>query len=216
MSNKILIVEDDTILLESLQDLLEENGYGVKISTNSDDAVNLTYKEKFDLYLLDINIPFVSGIELLKSLRDANDKTPAVFLTSHTDKGKLKEGFLSGGDDYITKPFDNDELLLRIKAILNRTKPSMLKAGNLELNEENKQIYLNSNPLSLSKREYELLRLLMKNYKNTVPKELILYELWKYEDGGSEGAIRVYINRLKSVIGEEKIQNIRGIGYRLV
>ncbi len=216
MSNKILIVEDDIALLESLEDLLEDSGYSVKTATNSDDALNLTFNNQFDLYLLDINIPFTNGIELLKSLRDADDKTPAIFLTSYKEKQKLKEGFLSGGDDYITKPFDNDELLLRIKALLNRTNPSTIKAGELELNETNMQITLNSTPLELSKKEYELLKLLIKNYKNTLPKELILDELWRYENGGSEGAIRVYINRLKTMIGEEKIKNIRGIGYKLV
>jgi len=215
VSNKILLVEDDMLLSESLEDLLEDEDYEVVSASNGEEALDKIYNDKFDLYLLDINIPLINGIELLKSLREINDTTPAIFLTSH--KEKLKEGFLSGGDDYITKPFDNDELLLRIKAVLNRINPKKeIKIGEFILNEKTMQIFYKTKELKLSKKEYELLKLFLKNSNEVIPKDIIIDEVWQNNESGSEGAIRVYINRLKHHLPNITIENIRGIGYRLV
>ncbi len=217
MSSKILLVEDDTLLAESVEDLLEEEGYEVVIASNGEEALSHTYEEKFDLYLIDINLPLLDGLTLLTELRNVNDDTPAIFLTSHKEKEKLKEGFSSGGDDYITKPFDNEELLLRIEALLRRLKPDLPRQiGNFTLHEKNMNILYGKQPLDLSKKEYELLRLFLKNANATVPKETILDEIWGMNGGGSDGAIRVYINRLKQLVPDINIENIRGIGYRLV
>jgi DNA-binding response OmpR family regulator len=217
MSNKILLVEDDILLSESIEDLLEDEGYKVTTATNGENALDYTYKEKFDLYLLDINIPLINGLEVLKSLREANDNTPAIFLTSHKEKEKLKEGFLSGGDDYITKPFDNDELLLRIEALLRRVKPKNdFIVGDYVLKTKQMCILYKNQELKLSKKEYELLSLFLQNTNQLIPKELIIDELWSNTQTGSDGAIRVYINRIKQLIPEINIENIRGIGYKFV
>ena len=215
--NKILLVEDDPLLAESLVDLLEEEGYSVTHTLNGEDAFDKVYEEKFALYLLDINLPLVNGITLLKELRQAGDTTGAIFLTSHKEKEKLKEGFVSGGDDYITKPFDTDELLLRIDALLRRNGMKMQQQiGKFNLNEKTMQISYKDIPLELSKKEYELLRLFLLNINEVVLKEVILDELWSASQKGSEGAIRVYINRLKQLLPDVEIENIRGIGYKLV
>ena len=215
--NNILIVEDDPLLAETLEDLLQEEGYSVTHAINGEAALDILYKEKFSLYLLDINLPLIDGITLLKELRQAQDETPAIFLTSHQEKAKLQEGFLSGGDDYITKPFDTDELLLRIEALLRR---NGLKAkqqiGDFILNEKSMQITYKDTSLELSKKEYILLRLLLLHVNQTVLKEVILDELWSISQKSSEGALRVYINRLKQLLPEVSIENIRGIGYKLV
>lgn len=217
VSNKILLLEDDLLFGETIVDLLEEEGYTLSHCSNGQDALDMTFEEKFDLYLLDINVPLISGLTLLKDLRDANDNTPAIFLTSHTEKDVLEKGFLSGCDDYITKPFNMHELLLRIKALLRRTKkdePTCV--GKLCHDKLHKTIRYKDKELELSQKEYGLLVLLMKHYKETVPKELILDELWNSSAGGSDGAVRVYVTKLKQLLPEVKIENIRGIGYRLV
>ena len=215
--SKILFLEDDLLFGESLVDLLEDNNFEVVHLKNGQAALDASFEQKFDLYLLDINVPLINGVTLLKELREADDKTPAIFLTSHKDKEMLKCGFLSGADDYITKPFDNDELLLRIGAVLKRTNYSSAKCVKLLCNDElHKRILYDEEELDLSKKEYQLLVLLMKHVNNTVPKELISEELWSASQMGSDGAIRVYINRIKQLLPQMQIENIRGIGYKLV
>ena len=217
MSSSILLIEDDTLLAESVQDLLEEEGYNVTHAINGEEALEQTYEDSFDLYLIDINLPLLDGITLLQELRAADDTTPAIFLTSHSKKEKLKEGFSSGGDDYITKPFDNEELLLRIEALLRRTRPTLpTQVGDFTIDETSMQIYYKEKSLELSKKEYELLLFFLRNSNKTLPKEQIIDAVWGRSESGSEGAIRVYINRLKQHIPELKIENIRGIGYRFV
>ena len=217
MSSKLLLLEDDLLFGETLVDLLEEEGFSVTHLTNGQSALDAIYEQKFDLYLLDINVPLIKGTSLLSELREAEDKTPAIFLTSHKDKAMLEEGFLSGGDDYLTKPFDTDELVWRIKALLKRTQKNILeKLGDLSHDKEHKSISYKDTALELSKKEYELLVLLMNNPNANVTKEVILEALWSTSDGGSDGAIRVYINRLKQLVPQMQIENIRGIGYKLV
>lgn len=217
MSNKILLLEDDALFAETLVDLLEENDYSVQHSTNGQDALDATYNAKFDLYLLDVNVPLIDGMKLLQELRAANDETPTIFLTSHKDKEMLKAGFMHGADDYITKPFDTDELLLRIFALLKRVSSTKVEAvGDLSHDATHKRIFYKEEPLELSKKEYELLLLLMQHVNAPVTKELIINELWSSAESGSDGAIRVYINRIKQLIPELSIENIRGVGYKLV
>lgn len=217
MSSKVLLLEDDLLFAETLTDLLEDSDYEVTHVPNGQQALDTTFDEKFDLYLLDINVPLVNGVTLLKELRDADDSTPAIFLTSHKDKEMLSRGFLSGADDYITKPFDTDELLFRIEALLRRTKKDTLDCINLLCHDEiHKRISYDGKDLDLSFKEYQLLLLLMQHVNNNVPKELIFDELWTTSESGSQGAVRVYINRIKQLLPQMEIQNIRGIGYRLV
>jgi len=217
VSIRVLLLEDDILFGETIIDLLEDEGYDVSHFPNGQDALDATYKNRYDLYLLDINVPLINGIKLLKELRDAEDDTPAIFLTSHREKEKIEEGFVNGCDDYITKPFDMDELLLRIKALLRRSKKEAPKTvGDLAHDSIHKTIMYKNKELELSQKEYELLLLFMKHHNETVTKELILSELWSSSDSGSDGVVRVYINRLKQLLPELKFENIRGIGYKLV
>ncbi len=214
---RVLLLEDDLLFGETLVDLLEENGFKVTHSPNGQDALDKTFVNKFDLYLLDINVPLIDGITLLKELRDANDKTPTIFLTSHKDKDILKKSFLSGADDFLTKPFDTDELFLRITALLSRVASTNVECINLLCHDEvHKRILYDKTELELSKKEYELLLLLMLHVDKTVPKELILSELWTNAEGGSDGAVRVYINRIKQLLPKMSVENVRGVGYKLV
>ena len=217
MLTKILLLEDDPLFGETIIDLLEEDEYKVIHYLNGQDALDATFEEKFDLYLLDINVPLIDGLSLLKELREAGDMTPAIFLTSRKDKESLENGFLNGGDDYIIKPFDMDELLLRIKAVLRRVKKDSVKCiADLCYDELHKTIRYKGKELDLSQKEYGLLLLFLKHYNETLPKELILSELWSSAEGGSDGVVRVYVNRLKQLLPELHIENVRGIGYKLV
>jgi len=215
--SKILLLEDDLLLAETLIDLLEENGMEVIHAPNGQAALDKTFKQKFDLYLLDVNVPIIDGVTLLKELRDSSDETPAIFLTSHKEKEILKKGFLCGADDFITKPFDTDELILRISALLKRVKKEDVSCIGLLCNDDTHKRFLYDNQeIELSKKEYQLLLLLVRHANSTVPKEMILDTLWTSSEGGSDGALRVYVNRIKHLIPEINIENIRGIGYRLV
>ena len=214
---KVLLLEDDLLFGETLVDLLEENDFVVTHVPNGQGAIDATFEQKFSIYILDINVPLIDGITVLKELRAADDATPSIFLTSHKDKEMLVNGFISGADDYITKPFDSDELLLRLQALLNRCKSSSVECIDKLCHDElHKRISYDEIELDLSKKEYILLLLLMKHVNNTVPKELISDELWNTSQTGSDGAIRVYINRIKQLLPQMTIENIRGIGYKLV
>ena len=217
MSNKILLLEDDALLGETLVDLLLEEDYSVVYCKNGQEVLELTYKERFDLYLLDINVPIINGLNILRELRTANDKTPTIFLTSHKEKEMIREGFLSGADDYIQKPFDTYELLLRIKAVLKRTNGDENECiSELCHDKKRKRIFYKKEELDLSQKEYLLLSLFIKNVNQVVTKEMIIEELWNCSEEVSDGAVRVYINRLKHFLDDSMIENIRAVGYRLV
>ncbi len=216
MSN-ILLLEDDLLLGETLEDLLDEEGYTLSWCKNGQEALDASFNDKFDLYLFDINVPLINGLTLLSELRGADDKTPAIYLTSHQEKSVMKEGFDSGADDYIKKPFDSDELLLRIQALLRRTQQRVSACvGVLCIDPDRFVIYENDEELTLSKKEYSLLALLIESEGKTVSKEMIIDALWPHNASVSDGSIRVLINRLKQELSTAEIQNVRGIGYRLV
>ncbi len=217
MSSKLLLLEDDLLFGESLVDLLEDEAYTVVLCRNGQEALDATFETQFDLYLLDINVPLIDGLTLLRELRGADDETPAIYLTSHQDKESLSKGFEYGADDYLKKPFDTDELLLRIRALLRRSKgQEQFAVGSLVLDEAHKSISCSGEVLNLSQKEYLLLSLMMRHANQTVTKEMISDALWSSSEPVSDGAMRVYINRLKSEIGSERIENVRGVGYRLV
>lgn len=217
MSTKILLLEDDRLFGESLVDVLEEEGFEVVWCRNGQEALDATFQNHFDLYLLDINVPLLNGLELLKELRQADDATPAIYLTSHTEIGVLSEAFETGADDYLKKPFDIHELVVRVHAVLRRNKGSVkLSAGDLFLDEQHKCVRIGEKEIPFSLKEYQLMALFIRNAGEIVTKEMIVDALWSPSEMISEGAVRVYINRLKQEIGTERIVNIRGVGYRLV
>lgn len=217
MLTRILLLEDDLLFGESIADVLEEEGFEVVLCRNGQIALDEIYKKQFDLYLLDINVPLIDGLSLLKELRRANDVTPAIYLTSHQEIGTLSEAFEIGADDYLKKPFNTDELLVRIHALLRRTKGKGRHCiGELCLDEIHKCVLMGGKELTLSLKEYQLMALFIRNAGEIVTKEMIMDTLWNPSEMISDGAVRVYINRLKQEIGSDLIVNIRGVGYRLV
>ncbi|AFL67467.1 response regulator transcription factor [Sulfurospirillum barnesii] len=218
MSYKLLILEDNTLLLQTLEDFLSEYAYACTLVKSGKEALEACFQNTFDLYLVDVKVPDMSGFEFLQALRHSGDRTPAIFITSLNDQESVAKGFLAGGDDYIKKPFDLHELLLRIKAILARTKGIvddwLIIDNDYKLNLARKRLFKGTTELDLNLKDFELLYLLVKDRGHVVTKEMIHQHLWSSSEEINEGSIRVYINNLKKIFGKEAIVNIRGIGYR--
>ncbi len=216
--SRILVLEDDELFRESLEDYLCEEGFNVDVAIDGEDALEKNFENNYDLYLLDINVPKISGLELLKELRSSGDNTPSIFLTSHKDKETLHQGFENGADDYLKKPVDLDELLLRIKSLLKRSgkQIDIVKLTNgLSYNPNTKRLLQNDKDLQIPSKIIELFELCLENRKSIVSKEMIVNRLWSTDKEYSEGSIRVYVNNLKKILGKDSIVNIKGIGYKI-
>ncbi len=215
MSVKILLLEDDKLFNETLQDFLEEEGFTLHAVLDPYSALDLTYENNYDLYLFDVNLPYENGFELLEKLRHAGDMTPTIFITSRDDKDSLKEGFTQGGDDYITKPVDLDELLLRINAVLRRqTRSQFVQIGTFKFDVMTKSLYENDKALELTQKASELLLVLLEAQGSVVSTEQIKGRLWSSAEESSDGALRVYITQLKKYFPTQ-IHNVRGVGYQM-
>lgn len=214
-TKKILLVEDDLILGESIKELLEYEEFEITWAKDGNEALEASYDFKFDLYLFDVDIPFINGFELLKSLREMKDDTPCIFLTAKLDISSLSSGFDVGGDDYIKKPFDSDELIIRINSQIKKSFKSHsfdITYKDIIYNLKNQKIFKSDEEILLSPMELKLFEIFIKNIDKTVSKEDILYELYD-GDEGSEASLRVQISKMKK-IGLD-ITNFRAKGYRL-
>ncbi len=215
---KILVLEDDKLFKESLEDFLEDEGFLVQTANDGEQVIELCYENSYDLYLFDINVPKINGIELLKELRKTDDDTPTIYLTSYKDKEKLTEGFLSGCDDYLKKPVDLDELLLRVQSLLKRSGKSLdeIKIDKeLSFEPKNRRVLKNGYDINVTGKVIDLLELFLERKDKIITKEMIINKLWNFNEEYSEGSIRVYINNLKKLMGKEKIKNIKGVGYKI-
>ncbi len=215
---RVLLLEDNELLLETMEDFLENVGFEIDLAKDGEEALRLSKNNLYSLYLLDIKVPLLNGIELLKQLREYGDNTPAVFITSSADKESIAEGYKVGCDEYIKKPFDLDELLMRIKAILKRVEvEEMIKIDDTYVyNLKRKRLLKNGQEIKINLKDAQLLELLLKNRGKVVTKEMIKDKLWQKEEFMSGGSLRVYVNNLKKVFGKDSIENIRGLGYKFV
>lgn len=214
MAAKILILEDDKLFNETLQDFLEEEGYESDRALDPYSALDLTFENKYDIYLFDVNLPYESGFDLLGKLRSGGDMTPTIFITSRDDKDSLKSGFGAGADDYMKKPIDFDELGLRIEALLRRqTRTSNISIGEYMVDIKNKRFYHGEEEIEMTIKVIELLILFIQSNGDVVTTEFIKEQLWTPNQMPSEGSIRVYVTQLKKYFPDH-ISNIRGVGYR--
>jgi len=212
---KILLLEDDEILAETLIELLEYEEMEITHVSDGEKALNATYIQKFDLLLLDVNVPFVNGFELLQELRKSGDTTPAIFITALTDITSLSHGFEIGADDYLKKPFDFDELLVRIKVLLKKSFNHYSQKISLDTfvyDSVKNELYKDEQFVKLAPYELQMTKLFFKNLNQTVLKEWIFESLSQNKEM-SEGALRVHINKLRKI--GLPIVTIKGIGYRL-
>jgi DNA-binding response OmpR family regulator len=215
MTATILLLEDDAVLGETMVDLLEGKSFDVVHVATGEEALEATFDTPFDLLILDVNLPGLGGFELLKSLREAGVTTPAIFITARTDIASLARGFEVGADDYLKKPFDFDELLIRIEALRRKIFHSYadeIAVGDFRFHIGKNELYRQAEYIPLPPAELRLVRELFSRRGQTVLKESLLETL---SDGGeaSEGALRVHIARLRKI--GLPILTVKGTGYRL-
>lgn len=216
---KILVLEDDELFASTLEDLLIDENFIVDVANDGEKCLALNYEKNYDLYIFDINVPKINGLELLDQLRKSSDNTPTIFLTSYKDQDTLHEAFIKGCDDYLKKPVDLDELLFRIKALLKRNKKQfdiVNLTNNITYNPQTKRIYENNVDLNFPVKVLELMDLFVENRGEIVTKEMIISKLWAINEEYSEGSIRVYINQIKKLFeNKDAISNIKGVGYKI-
>ncbi len=209
---KILLLEDDALLAQSVIDELEDVGYSVTWAEESDSAIDITYENRFDLYLFDVNVPGISGFELLKSLRESGDQTPTIFMTSRNQIDDIREGFDVGANDYIKKPFDLDELLIRIESKLPKYQATQL-SKLFSIDSESYRVTCKDKNSKLPPKEFELIRYFINHQNQLLPTDSIIEEI--SETSISIATFRTYIKNLKRHIdGCAIIENIKGVGYR--
>jgi len=207
--NKILLLEDDPLLGKTLKKFLEKNSFEVVWAKNGEEAETFSYNETFLLYLFDINVPLYNGDDLLLDLRDSGDRTPCLLISALIDIKSITKGFQSGADDYIKKPFDPQELLVRIQAKTAMLQES-IKYGEYELFLTTQNITYKGEEYLLSHTQKNIFIALLKNYPNLVIKE----ELLLFLESQNSLALRVNITKLKQKLAVD-IQNVRGVGYKL-
>lgn len=219
MKAKLLLLEDDLTLNETIVEYFEDLGYDVVPVYDGDEANEKIYENNFDLFLLDVNVPSLNGFELLSHVRSEGIKTPAIFITSLNSVDSLEEGYESGCDDYIRKPFSLKELHLRVQTILNRSFHHI----NEEKMKINEKIYYDTNTNILyidniehhiKNKEAKLLKFFLQNKDEIITHERIYEALWEYHEDASENALRTYIKNIRKIIGKEKIVSIKKLGYR--
>ena len=204
--NKILLLEDDHILLETVEELLEIHDYKVDIAQNGDEVLDLTFNNNYALYIFDINVPKINGFKLIELLRKADDFTPVIYISALTDIKSITTGFSLGAVDYLKKPFHPQELILRVKNILNQKKNIEYK--NIQF--QNNSIFKNGNEIILTNIQHNIFVLLIQNIGRVVKNN----EFYEVLGNDSNNALRFHINRLRKIL-EIDIKNIRGVGYIL-
>lgn len=215
---QILLVEDDETLSELISEYLSEQGYDVTVRTDAKAALDTAYERNFDILILDVKLPKGDGFSLLRELRRLGDDTPAIFTTSLNALQDLEIGYKSGCDDYLKKPYELKELLLRIQILLKR-KFSHVNDEFIELNDgykfypSSKTLRQNGQIVNLSNKESELLALFLENKNTLISKETIFEKIWKYGEEPSELSLRVYVKNLRRILGKDAIVNRRGDGY---
>lgn len=223
MKAQILVVEDDTDLLELLEYKLGKEGFDVIGFVNTKKVKQVLNEENIDLIIMDRNLPDIEGSEYIALLKDQGLQTPVIFLSAKDSKFHIQEGFLRGADDYITKPFEMSELLLRINAVLRRTKnhvsSNVLKYRDIELDLNSREVHIDESLVDLTKLEFNLLHMLIENRGTVLKRDVLLKKVWG-RDGEYQGrTVNVAINRLKEKIDPTKekdyIKTMRGIGYKV-
>ncbi len=217
--SKILFLEDDTNLNETVTEFLEESGYEVDSVYDGDEAEAKMYENSYDLFLLDVNVPGINGFELLKSSRESDNKTPAIFLTSLNSINDVSDGYESGCDDYIRKPFELKELLLRVQTLIKREffhskKENIKVTENIEYDITTNSLHVEGKEVQLQNKEATLLKLFLQRREEVISHEVILDTLWGYDDVASDDALRTYIKRLRKIIGKERIISVKRLGYK--
>lgn len=206
---KILLLEDDKILCASLKDFLELEGYRVDTAHRGPEVFDLTFNTKYDFYILDVNVPDVDGFDVLSSLKEAGDETPAIYITALTDINSIAKGFEIGAEDYLKKPFDPEELIVRIKSKYRQAN-TLICSHSIVYDPVNRIIKKSSKIISLGEVQLNLFHTLITRQNKVVDS----YILMDFLEQQNANALRVNIAKLKRKLGID-IRNIRGQGYMI-
>lgn len=216
---KILVVEDEKDIQNIIKAFLENAEYKVETADDGLDAINLIQKNNYDLIVLDIMLPKIDGFTVCEMIRK-NSNIPIIILTALTDEESQLKGFDKLADDYITKPFSMPILLKHIEAIFRRTNNSnenisILKYKNIILNTENYEVYVDSQKVTLTFREYEILKLFLENQGKVFTRDNILNSIWNYDYFGDDKIVNTHIKNIRKKLGYEYIETVRGVGYKI-
>lgn len=224
MFEKILIIEDELSIQSVLCELLTDAGYEVCAADNGIDGLIKYRRQKFDLILLDIMMPRLDGYSVCKAVRESSD-TPVIMLTALDDEEAQVKAFELQVDDYITKPFSLKLVLLRVEAVLRRSqtadtkgqtkKQTVITYGDLRFEVETMRVYRGQDEVSLTKIEFELLKLFLENQERVFTRDNLLNQVWGYDFAGDEKTVNIHIMNLRRKLGADCIETIRGVGYRL-
>lgn len=221
--HRVLVVDDEEYLTDLLSTSLRFQGFEVAIAANGFEALSQVGSFNPDLILLDVKMPDIDGIEVCRRLRSAGNHVPVIFLTARDTKADLLSGFTVGGDDYITKPFSLEEVVVRIRAVLKRSsavidESEVLRYADVAMNEATYVVTRGESEIDLSPTEWRLLRYLLLNAERVLSKQQILSYVWHYDFGGEEGSVETYISYLRKKLDDKNdplIHTIRGVGYTL-
>jgi DNA-binding response OmpR family regulator len=220
-ANKDLCVEDDVVLSETVEEFLSENGHRVDTAYDVAEAEEKLYENRYDVVVMDVNLPDGDGFSLLAEARSSGLRTPVIFLTSRDRIEDLETGFASGGDDYLRKPFELKELLLRIETLLKRNFYHE-SSEYIEIDESIRyditkdKLLVQDKAVKLGKKEARLLKLFMQHIGEIIDHERIFEYVWDYDEEPSDAALRTYIKNLRKIVGKEKIVSFKKQGYQFV
>lgn len=221
MTGPILVVDDDPAICDTVEDALHLAGHSTIRATNGDAALEIIRRENVALVVLDVNMPKVGGFDVLRRLRALKDQTPVILLTARDDRHDVIEGFRVGADDYVTKPFGLEELLLRIAAVLRRsttTTSDVLHCGALRIDRDRHLVTMDESPIELSPTEFRLLDYLLENQGRVMSREQILDAVWGINFDSSTTVVETFISYLRRKLGPsgpDYIKTIRGVGITL-
>ncbi len=214
---KILLLEDDYMLSDLIVNFLREKFYDVIWVKDGESAMEFASIDRFDLMIFDINVPKLTGINVVKNIRSYNNTTPIILITAYQDTAHLKKGFDSGCDDYIKKPFDLEELELRINNIKKRfsiESDIKVEIDNKSYIIPSKNLFVTKNKsLQLANKETQILLYLSSRKKRVISSDELMQNIWRYEEMPTDATIRVYIKNLRNILGKDRIKTIRGSGY---
>ena len=216
---KILLLEDDIGLADIMSEYLQDNDFQLDLVYDGEEALSNAYETRYDLYIFDVNVPAIKGFDLLKMLRDNGDTTPTIFVTSLNDIDDVSKGFESGADDYLKKPFELAELLLRIKNIQKRSFTQQ-RSTVIQIDEDitfdidTELLHTGQDSVSLPQKELKLLKHFLQHPNEIITFENLYEVLWDYDETPSSESLRAHIKNLRKHLTKDMIQNLRGLGYR--
>jgi two-component system, OmpR family, response regulator len=220
----VLVVDDEAVLAEMVSMALRYEGWNIATASDGSAAIAAARAQRPDVVVLDVMLPDMSGLDVLHKLREEHPQLPVLLLTAKDAVEDRIAGLTAGGDDYVTKPFSIEEVVLRLRALLRRTgvttvdSGAQLVVGDLVLDEDSHEVARAGEPISLTSTEFELLRFMMRNSKRVLSKAQILDRVWSYDFGGRSNIVELYISYLRKKIDsgrEPMIHTLRGAGYVL-